>query len=95
MTPSTVNGGLSMRLISRVCFSLVKPASGWAKVELVGVAASPEFLESRRPSPARPLEPVVGSKKESADEAGGDALRAPASRSGEWWSRNVWSTTMR
>ena len=52
---------------------LVKTASGWAKVELVGVAASPEFLESRRPSLATPPEPVVDSKRESSDEGGGDA----------------------
>ena len=52
---------------------LVKTASGWAKVELVGVAASPEFLELRRPSLATPPEPVVDSKRESSDEGSGDA----------------------
>jgi len=52
---------------------LVKTRSGWVKVELVDVAASPEFLQSRRPAALKPTTLGGAGSDEPAGDSGGDA----------------------
>ena len=52
---------------------LVKTKSGWAKVELVDIASSPEFLQSRKPGHVKPDAPAAASSGEAGEESSGDA----------------------